>query len=269
MQRGHRTQCSGAERDARLGDGVLSLADSARAMLCRRARLKQSVPGAIIAPFQAGFCRCNHGAWTKARSFDFAWEVSMKIQKSLLLMVLSIVLAACASTGGGKSGATVRSDYDPSAKFAAYKSFGFVTPLGTDVDGYPAEITQGIKAAAQRELEARGYRHVDSHPDLLVNFSARLANKQKTDELTNQQIGYYGYRKVAVYKTWSTYTYDKGVDSYTEGTLNVDIVDARTDSLVWEGVAIGEVKEKAANLQPAINRVVAEIFAKYPFRAQP
>jgi hypothetical protein len=193
----------------------------------------------------------------------------MKIQELLLPTLLSLILAACATTGGS-SGATVRSDYDHAANFAAYKTFGFVAPPGTEVDGYPAGITQSIKAAAQRELEARGYRHAESHPDLLVNFSALLTNKLKTDDLASQQIGYYGYRKVAVYKTWSSYTYDKGSDPYTEGTLNIDIVDARAGSLVWEGVAIGEVKDKAlTNPQPAIDRVVAEIFAKYPFRAQP
>lgn len=195
----------------------------------------------------------------------------MKLRKSLVLAFLCIVLAAAATSAAGKP--KVQADYDHSANFAAYKTFGFVSPPGTEVDGYPPEITDAVKAATRRELETRGYRFVDAQPDLLVNFSARLANRSKKDELKNQEIGYYGYRKsnrVPVYKTWSTYTYDKGTKAYVEGTLNVDIVDAAAKQLVWEGVAIGEVKnldKPVSEIKPGIDRVVGEIFEKYPFRA--
>lgn len=195
----------------------------------------------------------------------------MKIQKTLLLIVVSIIVAAACATASAKNKTTVRSDYDHSANFAAYKTFAFVTPLGTEVDGYPAEITQNVKTAAEHELESRGYHKVDSNPDLLVNVSALLAVKKKADALASQHVGYYGYRYVPVYKTWSSYKYDKGnANPYAEGTLNVDVVDARTNTLVWEGVAIGEVTDKGlADLQASINRVVGEIFAKYPFSVKP
>src|SRR6476620_280584 len=96
----------------------------------------------------------------------FSREAFMKIQKTLLLIVVSIILAAACATASAKNKTTVRSDYDHSANFAAYKTFAFVTPLGTEVDGYPAEITQNVKTAAEHELESRGYHKVDSNPDL-------------------------------------------------------------------------------------------------------
>ena len=195
----------------------------------------------------------------------------MKLCKSLVLTLLCISLVALATSAAAKP--TVRADYDHSTNFAGYKTFGFISPPGTEVDGYPAEITNDVKAAVRRELESRGYRYADASPDLLVNFSARLANQSKNDELKNQTLGYYGYRRgdlVPVYKTWSTYTYDKKTKDYVEGTLNVDVVDAKASQLVWEGVAIGEVKNldrSVSDLKPGIDRVVSEIFAKYPFRA--
>jgi len=194
----------------------------------------------------------------------------MKIRKLLLLTVLAIVAAATCVSAGAKGKPTVRADYDRAANFTAYKTFGFVTPLGTEVDGYPAEITQHVKAAAERELQKRGYRRVDSNPDLLVNASALLAVKKKPDPLASQHVGYYGYRYVPVYKTWSSYRYDKDADQYAEGTLNIDLVDPRTNTLVWEGVAIGEVTDKGlAELETSINRVIGEIFEKYPFSVKP
>jgi hypothetical protein len=180
------------------------------------------------------------------------------------VIFLAATLAACAS------GPKVRSDFDHSADFASYKTFGFVSPLGTDVDGYSTLITQRLKAATQREMEARGYRYTETDPDLLLNFSARLANKVKVNQVATQQVGYYSYRNVGVYKVWPSYAYQNNVDQYTEGTLNIDLVDAKRKQLVWEGVAVGRVTDdKLANPGPPIDNAVAEIFAKYTYRAAP
>jgi hypothetical protein len=62
--------------------------------------------------------------------------------------------------------------------------------------------------------------------------------------------------------------YERNGEKYTKGTLNVDLVDARRKQLVWEGVAIGRVKEESlSNPGPGIDQVVGEIFAKYTYRA--
>ena len=75
---------------------------------------------------------------------------------------------------------------------------------------------------------------------------------------------YYGYRR-GYYGGWGGY--DTHVQQYVEGTLNIDIVDARRKQLVWEGVAVGRVTDKQREQrQAAINAAVAEIFSKYPFR---
>lgn len=50
--------------------------------------------------------------------------------------------------------------------------------------------------------------------------------------------------------------------------MNIDLVDARRRQLVWEGVAVGEVQDPDSTGSPQkVDQVVAEIFAKYPFRA--
>ncbi|MGE8617945.1 MAG: DUF4136 domain-containing protein, partial [Achromobacter spanius] len=47
-----------------------------------------------------------------------------------------------------------------------------------------------------------------------------------------------------------------------------DLVDARRKQLVWEGVAVGEVQNPdSANTPQNVDKAVAQIFAKYPFRA--
>jgi hypothetical protein len=61
------------------------------------------------------------------------------------------------------------------------------------------------------------------------------------------------------------YPQETSVDQYTQGTLNVDVVDARRRQLVWEGVAVGRVTESVrGNIPAVIDGVMPEIFAKFP-----
>jgi len=197
----------------------------------------------------------------------------MKIRHSLAVAFLAAVLVA-AFPVAAVAKPHVKADYDHATNFAAYKTFGFISPPGTEVDGYPANITDAFRKAARSEMEKRGYTYSESNPYLLVNFSALLQKKIGHDTLDKQEVGYYGYRqgeRVPVYKTWSTYTYDKGTKEYVEGTLNIELVDAKAKQLVWEGVAIGEVRSKtlkAEDPNPQIAKAVAHVFDKYPFKAK-
>lgn len=179
--------------------------------------------------------------------------------RMLLAGMAAIVLAGCAT------GPKITADYDRTANFTAYHSFGFYQPLGTDQSGYESLITQTLKSAARQEMEARGYAYTETSPDLLINFNARLV--QQTQISQTPTPTYYGYRR-GFYRGWGGYGYETRVDQYVEGTLNVDIVDAQRKQLVWEGVAVGRVTRKTQEeRQAAIRAAVAEIFAKYPFKA--
>ena len=82
--------------------------------------------------------------------------------------------------------------------------------------------------------------------------------------------GYYDYRG-GMYDPWGGYGYGTSthVSQYTEGTINVDMVDPGLKRMIWEGVAIGHVNEKEKNneLRSDIMAGVAEMFEGYPFRA--
>ena len=54
----------------------------------------------------------------------------MNAFKMLAVGSLTGLLAACAS------GPTVKGDYDHQADFAQYRTFGYMSPLGTDKAGY-------------------------------------------------------------------------------------------------------------------------------------
>lgn len=186
--------------------------------------------------------------------------------RPLLLAASLLALEGCAS------GPDIRADFDPSTNFAQYTTFAFVQPLGTDRDGYQSIVSQRLKAATQREMEARGLRLDAGHPHLLVNFNTTLTEKMRVTPAPTVMVGvgaggYYGYR-TGMYGAWPLYYDQTTVTPYQEGTLNIDVVDAARKQLVWEGVVTDIVtQEMLDNLQTTIDAAVAAAFSKYPLAA--
>src|SRR5690606_8920625 len=181
----------------------------------------------------------------------------------LLIALLAGLLAACAT------GPRVSSDADPRADFSAYRTFAFYSPLAIEREGYASLVSGRMKAAARAEMEARGYVYSEQDPDLWLNINAYL--QQRTDVSTVPAVDYgyyysYRYRGYVAVPFWHERT---TVSRYTEGTMNIDLVDARRNALVWEGIATGRARrnQDPAERDAAIDATIAAIFAQYPHRA--
>lgn len=188
-----------------------------------------------------------------------------KISRYAMLTGVALLLAACAS------GPKIESDYDHTVDFSQYKTYGFFNPMGIENPNYSSIYGSIFRAAITREMENRGYTLSDN-PDLMINVSGRLQDKTKVTTTSDPYMsgGYYGYRRGA-YGAWGGYGYGTTthVSSYTEGTINVDMVDRALKRMVWEGVAVGRVDEKKTNdeTRANIHAGITDMFAGYPFRA--
>ncbi len=177
------------------------------------------------------------------------------------------LLGALLAAGCAGYGPEIRVDQDPAANFAAYRTYGFAPQLGTDRGGYGTLTSQRLREAVGRELTARGYRYVDRDPDLFANFYLKEQQKTEVDPMPGGFNSVYAYRW-GWYGGWPGYVDQTYVYQYTEGTLNIDLVDRARRQLVWEGVAVGRVTDKdRVDPGPALDRAVGEIFARYPYRA--
>jgi len=192
-------------------------------------------------------------------------SVLRNFSRLLVLTIFAALMAACAS------GPTIQSDYDPTVNFTGYKTYGFFNPMGIENPNYSSIYGAMFRDAIGKEMESRGYVMSDD-PDLLLNVSARLQDKTKVTTTSDPYMhgGYYGYRR-GYYDPWVGYGYgtQTHVSQYTEGTINVDMVDRAQKRMVWEGVAVGRVNEKKSNdeRRTAIYAGIKEMFAGYPFRA--
>jgi hypothetical protein len=179
--------------------------------------------------------------------------------------IAAAMIGACASPGP-----KIQVQKDPVANLGAYKTFNFFSPLGTDRDGYESIVSATLKEVTTNELVARGYAMSET-PDFLVNFGGKLNEKMKVSSspaapMPGPYWGYYGYR----YGYYDPFYRPEqvNVSQYTEGTLTLDIVDAKSKRLVWESVAVGKVTDKVRENVPGTLRVVVpQMMAEYPAAA--
>ena len=193
----------------------------------------------------------------------------MRIHTLRKTLAVASILAIVAGTSGC-AGDPIRSDYDPTADFSQYNTYNFFADAGPEQTNYQSFFSPYMVTAITREMESRGYTK-SNDPDLLVNFNAILQEKTKVTQTPAPSYGggYYGYRG-GYYDPWGGYgmATETHVSQYTEGTFNIDLVDARAKKLVWEAVGTGKISQKLLDeLEERVYAGVPKFFAKYPFTA--
>ena len=194
-------------------------------------------------------------------------ERNISIVVGLLLSIL--LLSACTSR-------QLRSDYDTRADFSQYRTYNFYEQAGPRDTEYRSFFSEYMMVAISKEMEARGYEKSDD-PDLLVNFNGMLQEKARVTTSTVPSMtgagwgwdSYYDYRS-GFYDPWMDYGYttETRISEYTEGTFNIDLIDARKNKLVWEVVGVSDISQKELEeLEETVNKGVPAYFAEYPFRA--
>lgn len=174
----------------------------------------------------------------------------MKAIKILPLLLLFVV-ASCSSV-------KVYSDFDKSVDFSQYKTYAF-HKRGID----KAEISEldkkRILHAIDNELGKKGMTKSET-PDLLVTIFTKERERVDVNQY-NAGWGYgWGYG-------WNPYFWggrSTYVSSSTEGTLYIDLIDAKKKELIWQGEGVGYLTENRNEKEKQINEFVAKILAQFP-----
>ncbi len=168
------------------------------------------------------------------------------------LVTLSL-LTACA-------GYQVRYDYDVTATYSGYKTFDYYTSKkGTG--GTTSLMDARVRAALERELQTKGYRmETKADPDFLVTYYPIVRQRRYR---TTTHMGYgWGFRPFygGVGTTMSQ------VHTYKEGTIVIEIVDFKSNKMVWQGAAEGALTglDNPEDANEVVARAVHDILAKFP-----
>lgn len=174
----------------------------------------------------------------------------MKTFRFLPLLIL-FISASCDSV-------QVYSDYDKSADFKQYKTFAFMKS-GIDKVEISDLDKKRILNAIDQQLQAKGFTKSDN-PDLLVNIFTKSREEVSVNQF-NSGWGYgwgYGWNPYMMYGGHTT------VSSSTEGTLYIDLIDAKKKELIWQGEGTGTLSKNMDRKDEIVNNIVTQILAQYP-----
>ncbi|MGD2130699.1 MAG: DUF4136 domain-containing protein [Lysobacterales bacterium] len=190
-----------------------------------------------------------------------------RMQRSPLKLVVAALAAMLLSAACAPS-VTVRSDTDPGVDMSQYRSYNFFSQMGIEGDEYSSLLGQHFRDAISEQMDARGYVKSDN-PQLQVNVSIGSQEKVSVNTYQDPYLygGYYGRRGAGYWGSPFYYggTTQTSVRQYTEANVYVDLVDASTHKMVWQGVATFTLTDKMREqLRQTIFSTVDKIFAKYP-----
>jgi hypothetical protein len=165
-----------------------------------------------------------------------------------------LLIASVALMGTTTLAQNITYDFDRAAHFSSFRTYAWVRGVAL-----PDEINHNrIVRAVSAQLAAKGLTRVDinERPDLLVAYHATF---DKDLQITGFSTGWGPYRLAG----------RSGVaraEEILNGTLAVDLVDARTRTIVWRGLASKEVDVKAdpGKRERNINRAAERLFKNYP-----
>ena len=165
-----------------------------------------------------------------------------------VLLLVSLGLTSCSTV-------QVASDYDQQVDFNQYKSFAFFKP-GID----KAEISdldkKRILRAIESEMLANGFTKSED-PDVLVSIFT------KTNENINIYQNTYGYGYGWGWNPWYWGAGANTVSTTSEGTLYIDLIDAKGKELVWQGMGTAALAKEVNRKQERINEIVEKIMERY------
>lgn len=171
------------------------------------------------------------------------------MKKIVFLIALLITITSCSSI-------QVYTDYEKTTDFSTYKTFGFSkkaldeVPLN-DID------KRRIMRALSENLQNKGMEK-NLQPDVIVTFFTK--ETQRVD-VWQDAWGGWGF---GMWGWWGPGMWGPQVSVYTEGTLYVDIIDARKNELIWHGQGNGILVKNPKKREANINKFVQQIIAKYP-----
>ncbi len=182
--------------------------------------------------------------------------------RALLTVPPVLLLAGCAAY-------SIQYDLDPSADFRAYRTFEWYASSkrakGQKAGG--SEIMdRRVRAAVEAQLTAKGYAAAaaGAEPDFLVTYYPVYKDRRYRTTTTVGVGG--GWR----YRPWGygVGTRFSEVRHYKEGTIVVEVVDGRSNQLVWQCAAVGALTnlQDPEDAREQVAKAVADMLQKFPSR---
>ena len=111
-----------------------------------------------------------------------------------------------------------------------------------------------ILSSIEKQMQMKGYT-ISNNPDLIINVNT----KSREDVYINRynDYPYYGWYPYGMSTTYRP-------SSRIIGLLYIDVIDAKTGSLLWQGNGSGTLSSNRATRDELINNFVSKLLESYP-----
>lgn len=172
------------------------------------------------------------------------------MKKVSFIAALFLIVTSCASV-------RVNSDYDKKVDFSNYKTYAFLK-AGIDKMEVSDLDKKRIMHSVEDVMAIKGFTKSDT-PDLLINLFTNEREQVDVNQF-NAGWGYsWGYG-------WNPYFWGghTAINRYTEGTLFIDLIDAKKKELIWQGEGEGALTKDTHKKDAMVKEFVTKILEQYP-----
>ena len=178
-----------------------------------------------------------------------------KLFKAFPLLMALLVVTSCSSI-------KVITDYDPNVSFDRYQTYAFYKS-GIDQVKISDLDKRRILKSLEMVLQKKGFT-ANEQPDVLINFFTK--EEAQVDIYNNANWGWgWGWG-------WNPWIWpgmgmqNTQVTNRTKGRLFIDVIDAKTKRLLWQGSGVGflEPQNDPIKKEAKILKFVDQIMAAYP-----
>lgn len=179
----------------------------------------------------------------------------INLRMNLLVVTFGLFAGACAGGGGN-----VETGFDPDQDFSTYQSFAWAQqpPMRASGQYGPDEAAAELMTAAVKSsFEKKGYRFVDEKEAADFSVSFTVGARDSMEVQTYFPFHRYGRPGL-------------DVESYTTGSLSVDVFDRKRNKHVWHAVGSkvlsDEEKQGVPRDDADYEKVLDQITAAFPRR---
>ena len=154
---------------------------------------------------------------------------------------------------GAAPAQTVKTDHSRGTNFSNYQTFMWIKEPAAVNPLNNKRIVDGVNAA----LISKGLKLVTSDADLGIAAHTATEQGQSLHTFYSDFGGDWHWRDSFGSSTTT-------VNTYTVGTLVVDLFDARSKEAVWRGTAMKTLSDDPRRVAEAIDKAIAKMFSSYP-----
>jgi hypothetical protein len=184
----------------------------------------------------------------------------MFIEEMAMNRMIFLTALVCISSLGHAH--KVRVDFNPVTHFTQYKTYSWALAADSPSDGhvFPNQLMRDrITGFIEEALAARGLKRVATGGDLLVSYRVTVQEQPQFVTFSDGFAPGWGWDW-----GWESGISTTTVQTFYDGTLMIDVMDAGHKKLVFQGTSTQEISSRPEKNTQRLLKAVNSIFGKYP-----